>query len=67
MDMDKSINLSIEQEFNLKLFSDQVQQLTHEQTKALLIETNRQMTIRDNLYRDLLKQYMGIGSEPMPL
>jgi hypothetical protein len=65
--MNQSADLSLEQEFNLKLFADQVQNLSPEQAKEFLVELNRQMMIRDNLYRDLLKQYMGINPTPMPL
>ncbi|MGK7874312.1 MAG: NblA/ycf18 family protein [Xenococcaceae cyanobacterium] len=65
--MNQPVNLSLEQEFNLKLFAEQVQNLTPEQAKEFLVELNRQMMIRDNLYRDLLKQYMGINAAPMAL
>jgi hypothetical protein len=64
--MNQSANLSLEQEFNLKLFADLVQNLSHEQAKEFLIELNQQMMIRENLYQDLLKHYLGIGSTPMP-
>jgi hypothetical protein len=64
--MNQSADLSLEQEFNLKVFADLVQNLSHEQAKEFLVELNRQMMIRENLYRDLLKQYLGMGSTPMP-
>jgi hypothetical protein len=64
--MNQSVNLSLEQEFNLKLFADLVQNLSPEQAKEFLVELNQQMMIRENLYRDLLKQYLEIGSTPMP-
>jgi hypothetical protein len=63
--MNQSEDLSLEQEFNLRLFADLVQNLTPEQAKEFLVELNREMMIKDNLYRDLLKQYMGINSAPM--
>lgn len=59
--MDHSANLSLEQEFDLKVFTDRVQSLTSEQAKQFLVELHRQMMIRDNLYRELLKQFMGIN------
>lgn len=65
--MNQPTNLSLEQEFNLKVFAEQVQKLTPEQAKEFLVELNRQMMIKDNLYRDLLRQYMGIAPAPMPL
>lgn len=56
--MNHPVNLSLEQEFDLRLFAEQVQHLNPEQAKQFLIDLNRQMMIKDNLYRDLLKQYM---------
>ncbi len=60
--MSQSTNLSLEQELNLTVFAKQVQNLTPEQAKELLLELNRQIIIKDNLYRDLLKHYMVGGS-----
>lgn len=65
--MNQSPNLSLEQEFNLKIFAERVENFTPKQAKEGLVELNRQMMIKDNLYRELLKHYMGIGSPPMPL
>ncbi len=56
--MSQSTNLSLEQELNLTVFAKQVQNLTPEEAKKLLVELNRQIVIKDNLYRDLLKHYM---------
>ncbi len=64
--MNQSLSLSLEQEFNLKLFAEGVQNLSFEEAKKCLVELNQQMMIRD-LYRDLLKHYMGINSTPMPM
>jgi hypothetical protein len=65
--MNQPVNLTLEQEFNLRVFSERVENLTPEQAKEFLVEINRQMMIRDNLYRDLLKQYMGMNTAPMSL
>jgi Phycobilisome degradation protein nblA len=43
--MNQSATLSLEQEFNLRLFADQVQNLNPEQAKEFLIELNRQIMI----------------------
>ena len=56
--MSQSSQLSLEQEFSLKRFSDRVRNLSHEQAQDLLIELNRQMMIKDNLYKKLIKSYM---------
>ncbi|MGK7927714.1 MAG: NblA/ycf18 family protein [Spirulina sp.] len=53
--------LSLEQEFNLKKFSDRVQNLSREQAQELLVELSRQMMIKENLYKQLLKPYLGLA------
>ncbi len=63
--MDSAETLSLEQEFNLRLFADQVQNLSADEAKTFLIEFNRAMMIRENLYRDLFKHYLGIDSISM--
>ena len=57
--------LSLEQEFSLRRFADQVRTLTPEQAQDLSLELYRQMMIKDNLYEDILKDYWGITSVPM--
>ena len=59
--MNQSNQLSFEQEFSLRRFSDQVQNLSREQAQDLLIELSRQMMIKDNLYKQLLQPYLGIS------
>ena len=52
--MDKLQNsLSIEQELNHRIFSDRVQQLSHQETQDLLVEMHRQMMVKENLYKEL--------------
>ncbi len=56
--------LSLEQEFDFRMFADQVRTLSPEQSQDLSLELYRQMMIKDNLYREILKDYWGIGSVP---
>ena len=63
--MKYSEQLSLEQEFNLRRFVDQVQTLSQEQAQDLSIELYRQMMLKDNLYEELLKDYWGISSIPL--
>ena len=65
--MDRMGQLSVEQEFSLRRFSDQVKTLSREQALDLLIELNKQMMIKDNLYRQLLKPHLGVGLTPAPV
>ncbi|PSB22874.1 phycobilisome degradation family protein [filamentous cyanobacterium CCP1] len=53
--MDQPIELTLEQEFSLRSFNDQVQQMSLKQAQNLLILQNRHMMIREKMYQDLLK------------
>ncbi|MBE9048595.1 NblA/ycf18 family protein [Pleurocapsales cyanobacterium LEGE 10410] len=63
--MNDSKKLSLEQEFNLRTFADQVGDLTSEEARGLSIELYRRMMLKDNLYEELLKDYWGISSVPL--
>ncbi len=63
--MKDSEQLSLEQEFNLRIFTDQVRTLSPEQAQDLSLELYRQMMLKDNLYEELLKDYWGISSFPV--
>lgn len=65
--MNRMGQLSVEQEFNLRRFSDEVQHLSREQAQELLIELNKQMMIKDNLFKQLLKPHLGVGLTPAPV
>ncbi|WP_416667214.1 NblA/ycf18 family protein [Egbenema bharatensis] len=52
---DQPIELTLEQEFSLRSFNDQVQQMSLEQAQNLLVLQNRHMMIREKMYQDLLK------------
>ncbi len=56
--------LSLEQEFDFRRFADQVRTLSPEQAQDLSLELYRQMMIKDNLYREILKDCWGISSGP---
>ncbi|GAB4534391.1 MAG: hypothetical protein Tsb0014_20540 [Pleurocapsa sp.] len=53
--MDLHIQLSLEQQFKLKVFQEQIQALSKEQAQERLLEMFRQMMVKDNLMKDLLK------------
>jgi hypothetical protein len=48
-------NLSLEQQFKLQVLTEQAKNLTREQAQEYLIEIFRQMMIKDNLMKQLLK------------
>jgi hypothetical protein len=53
--METPAQLSLEQQFKLQVFKDQVESLNREQAQEYLIELFRQMMVKDNLFKHLLK------------
>jgi len=53
--MDQSTKLTLNQEFSLRLFADQVQHMSREQAQEILIEQNTLMMVRETMYLELLK------------
>ncbi len=53
--MDGSTKLSMEQQFKLKVLQEQVRDLTKEQAQEYLLEMFRQMMVKDNLMKQLMK------------
>lgn len=54
--MNQAIELTLEQDFNLRSFIDSVQKMSHQQAQKCLIEQHRLMMVQDTVYQDLLKQ-----------
>jgi Phycobilisome degradation protein nblA len=55
--MDSSVfELSLEQEFQIKLMEESSQQLTHDQIQNLLLQASRLLMIKDNVIRSLIKK-----------
>jgi hypothetical protein len=52
--------LSLEQEFSLKKIATQAQALSQQQAQELVVELQRQIMIKDNLYKQLIKQEWGL-------
>lgn len=63
--MTHSEKLSLEQEFSLRRFADQVRTLSSEQAQDLSLELYRQMMLKDNLYEELLKDYWSMEKIPL--
>ena len=58
------IELSLEQQFDVRSFNQQVQGLSREQAIALLNDLYVQMKHKDAYYQSLLKHSWGIGEPP---
>ena len=53
--MDLPARLSMEQQFKLKVLQEQVKSLNQEQAQEYIMELFRQMMVKDNLMKHLLK------------
>jgi len=56
-------DLSLEQEFSQRLFSNQVQRMSREQAQDALIQLHQEMMIRENIYREILKDAWGLEED----
>ena len=63
--MNQSIELSLEQEFGLRSFADQVQQMSREQAQEFLIKLHEHMVLKENMYKSFLKDKWEIESDQM--
>ncbi|BAY63207.1 MULTISPECIES: NblA/ycf18 family protein [Nostocales] len=60
--MNQPIKLSLEQEFSLRSFANQVQYMSLEQAQEFLLKLYEQMLIQETTYKELLKQEWEIDS-----
>lgn len=59
--------LSLEQQFNLRRFAVEIKSTNKEQAQEFLVELYRQMMIKDNLYRQLIKSDWHIGLDQLSI
>ena len=59
--MNVNEQLSLEQQFELKAFEQQVQQLSHEDAQTLLVQLKELMLFQNASFREILKEAWGIG------
>lgn len=62
--MDSSIELTLEQEFNLRDFTDQAHRMSREQAQEFLIVQYRLMLVQKTMYLGLLKQEWKLELNP---
>lgn len=58
--IDRPVELTMEQQFALRSFSDQVNGMSEEQTKDFLVKLYEQMMIRETMYLSLIKREWNI-------
>lgn len=54
--MNLPTSLSMEQQFKLQVLTQQVEQLSREEAQKYLLELLRQMMVKDNVVKELLKR-----------
>lgn len=62
--MDKPIELTLEQQFSIRSFQDQVDRMSREQAQHFLMKLYEQMLLRETMYKHFLKHQWGIESAP---
>ncbi|RUT06308.1 hypothetical protein DSM107010_53120 [Chroococcidiopsis cubana SAG 39.79] len=60
VNMSHPIELSLEQQFNIRSFETQVEKMDREQAQDFLVKLYRQMVMREATYKELLKHHWGI-------
>lgn len=65
--MNPSIDLTLEQEFNLRDFTDKVRRMSREQAQEFLIVQYRLMLIQKMMYLGLLRQEWQLEPNPSNL
>lgn len=62
--MSKPVELSLEQQFNVRSFQTQVEKMSREQAQDFLVKLYEQMMLRENFYKEFLKHEWGLGPNP---
>jgi Phycobilisome degradation protein nblA len=60
--MSRSLDLSLEQQFNIRSFEHQVSSMSHEQAQEFLVNLYKQMVLQENSYKNLLKHQWGMDT-----
>jgi Phycobilisome degradation protein nblA len=63
--MNSPIQLTLEQQFNIRSFATQVKDMSHEQAQDFLVKLYEQMVLREATYKELLKHQWGLDSGAM--
>lgn len=58
--MSEQTRLTVEQQFHLRKIADQTKALSQEQAQELIVELQRHMMMKDNLFKQMIKKDWGI-------
>jgi hypothetical protein len=56
-------NISLEQEFQVQSFARKVDTISKEEAKELLVDLYKSSIIRENLFREIIKESWGIDKD----
>jgi hypothetical protein len=59
-DFNLNLDLSLEQEFKIKLFEQSVQGLNPEEMRSLLLSASKLLMVKDNIIQGLMKHYPSV-------
>jgi Phycobilisome degradation protein nblA len=59
--MHQPTQLSLEQQFNIRSFATQTENMSREEVQELLVKLYEEMILRENIYKEVLKHQWGIG------
>ena len=62
--MSQPAELTLEQQFSLRSFETQVDQMSREQAQEFLVKLYEQMVMRENMYKHFLKHQWGLEAGP---
>jgi hypothetical protein len=57
--MTNPIELSLEQEFNIRSFETQVEKMSQDQAKEFLVRLYEQMIVQETMYKSFIKSQWG--------
>lgn len=60
--MNQPMELSVEQQFNIRCFADQVQHMSREQAQEFLLMLYQQMMMKETMYQHFLKHEWKLDS-----
>jgi len=58
--MNEPMQLTLEQEFNLRSFQTQVEKMSREQAQEFLVKLYEQMMLRETMYQQFIKHEWGL-------
>lgn len=61
--LDCDLELTLEQEFTLKLYEDQVKSLSPEEAQEVLLVILHHLMLKDNVIKCLCRQHLGLGND----